>query len=177
LRTSTPGLATVWVDLEPRSLELTPAQVAEYLEETGASSAIRQAWARAGPARRWRETYAKHAKTFVRLGEATADASWATPTGAPLELVPELDPTALRAGDVLPVRLLRRGVPVPAFPLGWVGEGGRHGELTATDAEGRARLPVPRPGRWLVRGTDLRPSTRKGTEWESDFVTLTLRVR
>ena len=44
-------------------------------------------------------------KTFVRVGESGADRSWEQPVGIALEIVPAKDPTALRAGDELTVRL------------------------------------------------------------------------
>jgi hypothetical protein len=39
----------------------------------------------------------------------------------------------------------------------------------------RHRLPFG--GRWLLRGTDLRPSATRPDSWESRFVTLTLEAR
>lgn len=94
-----PGIATVWVELAPKSLDLTPDQVKEYLDEIGASPEIRRAYEAAPEPRRWREVYAKHAKTFVRVGQPQEDRSWAEPVGMDLEIVPEKDPSTLKAGD------------------------------------------------------------------------------
>ncbi len=171
------GVATLAVSLRPKSIELKPEQVAEYLDEIGAPEPVRHAWAETKEPKRWREVYTKHAKTFVRVGEPVADRSWAEPLGLVLEIVPEKDPTALKAGDELPVRLLRKGKPVPGFPLGLVHEGDAQGTLRTTDAAGRAVLHLDRAGRWLLRATDLRPSSRKDASWESDFTTATLEVR
>jgi len=177
VRLPRPGVAALWVELAPKALELTPEQVEEYLAEIGASPAIRSAWGEAGPGRRWREVYSKHAKTYVRVGEPGSDRSWAEPCGLGLEIVPEADPTALRAGGELPVRILRDGKPFPSFPVGLVREGEAQGILQTTDAEGRTTFHLDKAGRWLLRGTDLRRSAKPGTEWESDFSTLTLDVR
>ena len=57
----------------------------------------------------WQETYAKHAKTFVRVWRSEGDRSWAEPVGLRLEFVLEVDPTALKNGDEIVVRLLRNG--------------------------------------------------------------------
>jgi hypothetical protein len=35
---------------------------------------------------------------------------------------------------------------------------------------------LDKAGRWLLRGTDLRESTKKDIDWESDFTTLTIEV-
>jgi len=176
-RLADPGVATLWVELAPKSIELKPAQVTEYLDEIGASAEVRKVWNEGGKERHWRELYSKHAKTFARVGDPGADRSWAEPAGMALEIVPEKDPTALRPGDELPVRLLQDGKPLANFPLGLVGEKDKQGLLRTTDAEGRVTFTLARAGRWLVRATQLRRSSKPGTDWESDFTTVTLEVR
>ncbi len=175
-RLATEGVAVCWVELKPRALELTPAQVEEYFAEINATPAIRQAWATAGKARRWRESYTKHAKTFVRVGAPADDRSWAEPVGLAFEIVPERDPTTLRVGDELPVRVLQDGAPLADFPLGLEHAGSGHGVFQQTDAQGRVSFKLARAGRWLLYGTELRPSTKPETEWESDFTTLTIEL-
>lgn len=171
------GVATIWVKLKPRSLELTPKQVEEYLAEIDAIPAVRQAWANAISPKRWREIYVKHAKTFVGVGETGADRSWAEPVGISLEIVPEKNPTALRAGDELPVRVLKDGAPLGNFAVGIVRTGKSHGQFRKTDAEGRVVFKLTRAGKWMLRGTELRQSTKPDNEWESDFTTLAVEVR
>lgn len=175
-RPSEPGVAALWVELAPKSIELKPDQVQEYLDEIGASPEIRRAWAESLEPRRWRESYVKHAKTYVRVGQPAEDRSWAEPVGMALEIVPEKDPTALRPGDGLPVRLLRDGKPLASFSVGLVHEGDADGNLATTDATGRATFRLDRAGRWLLRATDLRRSSKTDTDWESDFTTVTLSV-
>lgn len=172
-----PGVATLWVELAPKSIDLTADQVKEYLDEIGASEALRRQWAEMQVPRHWRELYSKHAKTYVRVGEPADDRSWAEPAGMALEILPEKDPTALRSGEDLPVRVLRNGQPAAAFAVGLLGPGNAHGILKITDGEGRAAFPIARVGRWLLRATDVRRSTRPEADWESDFATLTFEVR
>ena len=173
---SKPGIATLWVGLAPKSIELKPDEVKEYLDEIGAPEAVRRAWSEQNP-KRWRELYTKHAKTFVRVGVPEGDRSWAEPVGLALEIVPEKDPTALRPGEDLPLRVLLRGKPVPSFAVGLVREGETHGLLKTTDEQGRVAFPVAKAGRWLLRATDVRRSSRPDADWESDFATLTFEVR
>lgn len=175
-RLATEGVAVCWVELKPRALELTPKQVAEYFAEINASRAVRRAWAEAAQPRRWRESYTKHAKTFVRVGAPTDDRSWGEPVGMAFEIVPERDPTTLRAGDELPVRVLKDGAPLPDFPLGLVHAGGGHGVFQQTDAQGRVTFKLAQAGRWLLYGTELRPAAKPELEWESDFTTLTIEL-
>ncbi len=172
-----PGVATVAVELKARALELTAPQVAEYLTEIGASESVRQAWRAAG-GKRWHETYTKHAKTFVRVGDE-ADRGWAEPSGLAFELVPDADPTTLTAGQSLAVRLLRDGKPLPGLAVGLVRGGEPQGELKTTDADGRVVFHFAKRGRYLLRATDLRPDPQgpEGEAWSSDFTTLSLEVR
>ena len=170
------GIATIWVRLKPRTLELKLEQVREYLAEIGAPDSIRALYAPSAPPRRWREQYTKYAKTIVAVGSAR-DSTWTTPAGLGLELVPVSDPTRLFVGDTLVVRVLRAGVPAANFPIGDVGEGEQANRLTQTNDAGVARLVATKAGRWLLRGTDLRRAVSDTTiDWRSEFTTLTLFV-
>lgn len=170
------GVAAFWVEFPPKEIELKPEQVKEYLEEIGASAALLKEWAEMKPPR-WRESYSKHQKTFVRVGTPpVADHSWSEPVGIALEIVPEQDPTAVRAGGEFSVRVLRNGKPFPDFPLNAVVGGDSKGETQKTDSAGRVTFRLGKAGRWLLRGTVVRQSTRAEADWESDFTTLTLDV-
>jgi uncharacterized GH25 family protein len=170
------GVATFWVKLPPRSIELKPAEVKEYLDEVDAPEALRKQWAEMRE-QRWRESYTKHPKTFARVGDPSSDRSWAEPAGMFLEIVPEKDPTGLKSGDDFPVRVLKEGKPFGGFSLNAVSAGDKKGETRKTDADGRVMFRVGTAGRWLLRGTDIRKSNQPGTDWESDFTTLTLEVK
>ena len=177
-----PGVASLGIELQPRTLVLEPRLIDEYLTEIDASDAIRAAWKSLGDKQKWTESYTKHAMTFVRIAPARsdsvwiADKSWTRPLGLALEIVPERDPTALRAGDTLIVRVLRHGAPVAGFSVGAIREGRSKATFFHTNAAGRASVIVDADGRWLLNGTSLRRSTSGATVWESDFVTATVHV-
>ncbi len=170
------GLGTLWVELLPRTLELEPSDVREYLAEIGAPADVTRRWEASPPPHRWRESYRKHTKTFVVVGAPAGDATWSVPVGMALELVPGKDPAGLKKGDVLTVRLLRNGQPAAGLGVGLVGEGSKDAVLRTTDASGQVSFDLTRSGRWLLRATDLRPSTEKDHDWDSDFATLTFSV-
>jgi uncharacterized GH25 family protein len=171
------GVATCWVELEPKALELTPKQVKEYLDEIDAPAAVRKEWVTAQEPRHWRELYTKHAKTFIKVGDGLAGSSWAEPVGMSLEIVPESDPTAIRGRSEFVVRVLEKGLPLSNFSVGLVREGSHKGQIRKTDNEGRVRFRLATAGRWLFRGTKLRKGTQTGIDWESDFTTLTVNVK
>jgi uncharacterized GH25 family protein len=171
------GVATIWVKLPPKSIELKEAEVQEYLDEIAAPESVRKEWAEMKKPRRWRELYTKHPKTFVRVGAPPeSDRSWAEPIGQELEIIPEKDPTGLRVGDELPVRVLKGGAPHKDFALNAVAGGETKSQTLKTDSEGRVVFRFDKAGQWLLRGTDVRKSTKPDTDWESDFTTLTLAV-
>lgn len=174
--TATPsaaGVAVAWAETKPRTLTIEPQELHHYLEEIGALETVGREWeARGRP--EWRESYVKIAKAILRVGGGE-DASWGEPLGLALELVPEADPTRLRPGETLPVRLLLAGHPVADLAIGALGAGAR-ATLTRTDAEGRARVIIDRSGPWLLRATLIRPPATAEAPWQSHFTTLTLHV-
>jgi uncharacterized GH25 family protein len=169
---SAAGIAALWVESRPRTLSLGTAEVEEYLDEIGAPATVRARWK---PGQRWKETYRKMAKTFVRVGEPGTDRSWAEPVGMELEIVAEEDPTAVRAGSPLPLRVLRGGKGLAGFSVGAAGAG--RSSMRTTDADGRVSLTLDEAGPWLIKGTLLEESRATDTDWESLFTTLTVSVR
>jgi hypothetical protein len=168
---ASPGVAALWFESRPRTLDLKDDQVEEYLKEIGAWETVGAEWRRAGR-KPWRETYVKCAKTFVGVGHAQGDRSWATPVGLALELVPDSDPTTIRAGESLRLKLLRNGTAVAGQPVAAQRAGGEP-VLRQTDAEGGVLFALDHAGPWLVKATDIRRGARDG-EWESWFTTLTV---
>jgi uncharacterized GH25 family protein len=172
------GIGTIAIELAPKTLVLEPKLINEYYDEIHASPAIRAQWDSIPSPKQWRESYVKHATSFVRVGSPAYDTTWALPLGLGLEIIPERDPTALVAGQTLRVRVLRRGIPLGGFQVGARREGAPESSdvFVATDGTGRATIALPREGRWLLFGTDLRRARESGLEWRSDFVTTTIGV-
>lgn len=169
-----PGVATLALALAPKRLTLDEAHVAEYLEEIGMAESILPMWRALPKSRRWAETYRKLAKTFVRVGAPELqDASGQEPVGLPLEIVPGSDPTALRAGDALVVRLLKDGAAAPGLAIAAVHDGRR--TLAVADAAGRATFTLSAAGAWMFAATELR--RRPDGEWDSDFTTMVVAVK
>jgi uncharacterized GH25 family protein len=169
------GVAAVGVSSKEREITLTPAEVEEYFAEIQPSESVRSAWAASG-ASEWRESYRKHAVSHVRVGEGAGDASFNEPLGLALEIVPQADPTGLQAGSHLAVQVLLAGEPLAGLALDLVAEGGKAMASATTDGEGRAHVAVPSAGRWMIRGTYVRPPASAGGTWDSDFATLTFQA-
>lgn len=170
------GIAALWIKLPSRTLELKPEQVKMFNKEVNAPEALQKEYDDMPEPKRWRGTSTKHPKTFVRVGDAKNDTSWKEPVGLFLEIVPEKDPTALRASDEFPVRVLRDGVPFAGFPLNAVTAGDKEGQAQKTDANGRATFKLNRAGRWLLKGVEARKSSAPDMHFEARSATLTFEV-
>ncbi len=170
-------IAQCWVQTEAFDVEVPRPLVPVYLREIAASDSVRRAWAeQAQQGLPWQERYTKHAR--ISLEQPVAAAAPATPP-PPMALDIEIDidiEAPLRAGETLRFRMLRDGRPLANQAVELRGEMSRFGVWRQTDAEGRARVPVPFPGRWLLRATELRPLADRPGHWESRFVTHTFTV-
>lgn len=165
------GGAVAWVETRPRTLKLTAEQLSHYLEEVGAGETLRQEWRKSGLST-WRESYVKLAKTVFRVGDASGDRGWAEPLGLDLEIVPDTDPSALRSGDTLSLRLLWRGQPSAGMSVG-AATRGRSLALLKTDGEGRVSFAIDADGPWLIRATRIERASLPDADWRSWFTTLT----
>jgi len=186
------GVATAYVVLRPRTITLKPHQVRHYLQEIGASDSLQAAWNKPSKTMRWRETYAKHAKSLLCVASSpndvgsivAADTAFSKPIGQVLELVPLANPLLLKAGDTLLVKVLFNKQPLVGVSVGAAHEGSTKGVLVKTNAEGVANIVLRKSGVWLVRCTHLRPASESGTDagndgessFESDFATLTFKL-
>src|SRR6266849_6372965 len=66
-RPTASGVAVLWVESRPRTLDLKNAEVEHYLKEIGAWETAGAEWNRAGR-KPWRETYVKFSKSHVSVG-------------------------------------------------------------------------------------------------------------
>lgn len=182
LRTGRPVSPAVsvscWARLVPIDITIDDPTVDLYLDEVQALPPVRERWA-ALKARgvRWQETYVKHARIELDgEGDAAAVATPALPALG-LDLRMEAERRPLRAGDTVRFQLLRDGQPLAGQPLQLVGDGSGVGVWRRSDAEGRLEMRLPAAGRWLLRGTALRPAPDGSDRWDSRFVTLAFEVK
>ncbi|GAB4037784.1 MAG: hypothetical protein Fur0014_05870 [Rubrivivax sp.] len=164
-----------WVQWVPIEIEIDDATVAVYLDEVRAPPAVRERWA-ALKARgvRWQETYVKHAR-IETAGPGVAAHSAQAVEGLGLDARLETAERPLRAGQRLSFQVLRDGRPLAGLPVELVGDAAPAGIWRTTDADGRIEAALPQAGRWILRGTDLRPAA--DDRWDSRFLTLAFEVQ
>jgi uncharacterized GH25 family protein len=170
------GTAVVFVTLQPNAIDLEPSEVDDYFDEIGAPEALRRSWEQEGPDAKFHETYTKHAKTFVRMGDSEGeDNTCLRPVGQMIELVPQRDPTTLAVGDSLVVKATGKSHDeMESFAVTIVC--GKTGEshMLRTNKSGFVVFEITDEGWWLVKGTELRHKA-DGT-FDSDFTTMTFFV-
>ncbi|MDQ7031814.1 MAG: DUF4198 domain-containing protein, partial [Desulfonauticus sp.] len=99
--------------------------------------------------------YIKSVKLFLRVGRKVSN-SYKKVFGYPIEIVPQKDPTLLKVGENLPLRVLYYGKPlnnVTVFAIydGYkTAEKGMYPIKTKTDRNGVANVKLDRPGKWLI---------------------------
>lgn len=132
-----------------------------------------------------RERYSRYGKTLIRVGKGGSAVHVARPMGLKIELVPQVDPTAVRVGSTLRFRLLLDGKPAPNALVGGISATSKSTPeswpLTArTDANGDVEFKLNEPGPWLIRA--VRTGRRTGetgelaADWESYWASLSFQL-
>ncbi len=162
---------TCFVQLQPFDIDLPADKIEIYFKEIRPSDAALAAWAdlkaRGLP---FKERYTKSAR--IDIG---ADAS-SQPTGTAMDALRVSPRGALTVGTEAVFQVLRDGKPLPDFPVELINERSPIGLWNRTDADGRIRAKLPLPGRWLLRGTELKLAESDATRWESQFITYAFEV-
>ncbi len=191
-RPATAGQYVIAISIHPRSVRESADGFRRYLDAEGATAA-RQRVEREGlldgkdsVTRR----YAKYAKALVQVGAGGARA-FDRPAGHVIEFVPLRDPTSLRMGDTLELRLLFRGAPLAGIPVhadvvdlgadrdatssnAHADHGGATAPSTYTpDARGIVRVPLVRRGMWSIRTIHVTQAVAgSGADWDTHWGTL-----
>jgi hypothetical protein len=119
----------------------------------------------------WHERYVKHAR--IELDAAVA----AQPSAMDFDVLLDSHGQAPQVGRPLSQQVLRDSQALPGFNVELRSERTRFGIWRRTDAQGRVEFAPPLPGRWILRGVDLRLSSECPDSFDSRFVTLAFQVR
>jgi hypothetical protein len=173
-----PGIAVFVVTLRRMPLEIPAERVERHLRSLYASDDLRAEWRTFPAGRGWREWHTERLKTFVRVGQPGAeDHSWARAAPAGLDIVPESDPTALRAGQDFAVRVLADGGARAGCIVAFESQDQSREHVATTDESGRATASLDSAGIWLVQAIDVHRAASPQSDWQSDVVAMTVGVQ
>jgi Domain of unknown function (DUF4198) len=174
-----PGVALVAVGLKPSIMQMSAEELGVELRKLHMGRPFQdEVKARVGE-RRARVGMRTHAKVFVRVGlPVEADRDWERAMGTELELVPGQNPTSLRAGSSIRVKVWHRGAAVPQVAVNFRTVDGSQQHVAYTDAEGWAEANLGVAGTWLVDGSILQfPSDSGELDLAIEQATLTIEVQ
>lgn len=163
----------------PNFIELDPAKFDAYLTEEGLNDVIKWREEHSESAKPGKERYTKYAKSLLVSGAPNDFFNHVV--GYPIEIVPEGDPYSLKAGGVLPVKVLFRGKPAADLQIetAWAGKNGKKTAVAGrTGPDGRLTVSLPSAGKWRIHTIKMeRCAEPSVADWESHWASLTFELR
>lgn len=181
LRPKEVGTTLVAYQSDHAFVELEPAKYAEYLKLEGLDDIAAERAQRGELELPGRDSYARYDKCLLTVGGADAPRDgFERVLGLPLELVLTTDPRALGPDEPLTALLVFEGRPLANRQLKLIALDAPHTiTLARTDAEGRARLTPPAPGRYALFAVHQRrttPDQKLPGDWQGFFASFSFEV-
>ncbi len=179
-----PGTYVVGVSTKPKIIELSADAFEEYLKHDGIVDVLKARQDAKAPRSSVRERYSKHVRTILQVGATQTD-DFSRPLGYPTEILLQTNPAALKVGDTLSFKALRKGQPMKGQLVyasfdGFHGHSPDGGHINAvrlrTDEAGMGSFKISRPGKWYVTLINMQKVTGDA-DYESNWSTVTFEVR
>ena len=172
--TPKPGTTLIGYQSNRDFVSLQIDKFTKYLQEEGMEYILPQLKARGETYTQAKEYYVRCAKTLVQNGALTNDDIYRVRLGYTLEIVPEVNPNGLKAGEELAMQLFYEGVPI---------EGVRIRAFTKdqptitidnrTDSKGRVKFILPSRALWLIKAVHMVPvKNDPKADWQSYWASL-----
>lgn len=180
----TPGAYLIVMTIKPRFIEIKPPDFATYLKHEGLERIVAER-AKAGESERpGLERYSRYAKAVLRTGDGPAD-HVTRPFGLRAELLPLSDPSTLRVGQSLTLRLLADGKPVSDALIGGIYAASKGAPddwplKARTKQNGEVSFVLEQAGAWLFRSVHMTRAPDPGSpaaDWESAWASLAFEIR
>ena len=173
------GLAILTASTIPSFIELEAAKFRSYLEHENLTETIKWREAYGEASKPGRERYSKYVKSIILAGKG--DEYYREKTGLVIEIVPEVDPYSVRAGESLPVQVLYKGKPAVdvAVESAWLEKGKAKTKVVGrTDSNGRVNVPLEAIGPHRLHAIVMeRYADSKVADWESFWASLTFEIQ
>ena len=183
---STPGTYVGVFAIKPRVGEKSGAIFEEHLRHQGLDEIARERAAKNETSLAVRERYARYGKTLLEVGSGGDDTAATRALGLKIELVPLSNPTRLRPGAALRVRLLLDGRPAANALVGAINAGAKVAAddwplKGRTDANGEVVFKLTDRGPWLIRAVRMERRTGEtgsdAADWETYWASLTFSMQ
>jgi uncharacterized GH25 family protein len=165
----------------PSYIEIEPKLFDEYIKAEGYQNVIQMRTEKGNQDQPGREKYIRFLKCFVQVGASPTD-NFSKSLGQKIELIPLENPYSKRIGSQLSVRVLFDDKPLPGARVmatydTFSKEHDVYAHTVQTDADGIARIPIDKPGLWLVRANHMLPlQDDPKADWESYWTNFTFYV-
>lgn len=179
IQTLAAGTYLVGASTKPREIDLKAAEFNDYLQHDGIPDTLAERRRDRELGKDIRERYSKHVRAIFQVGEKLTD-DYKLPLGYPVEIIPQENPYALKAGQTLTVLCTREGQPLgnQFVMAGWESLAGRMQSMTTrTDQNGLAHFKLRGPGKWYVKLIQMSKLTDEKLNYESKWATLTFAIR
>lgn len=163
-----------------REIDLKAKDFNGYLEEDGIPDVLAERKRSKELNKDVRERYSKHVKTIFQVNSKLSD-SYKTTLGYPVEIVPQNNPYALKAGDTFKFLCLKDSKPlINQFVMS--GHEDKNGKLIVgtnvrTDKNGIATIKLDAAGKWYVKFIQMQKIKEPKLDYESKWATLTFEIR
>lgn len=178
-QTGDSGTYVVGVSTKPREIELKAADFNDYLSHDGIPDTLAERRREKQLNKDVRERYSKHVRALFQVGDKLSD-EYRQPLGYPVEIIPQQNPYALRAGQLLEVLCTLDGSPI-GNQFVMVGRERVDGKLsqftTRSDTKGIARVRLSGPGKWFVKFIHMTKLNDPTLDYESKWASLTFEVK
>jgi uncharacterized GH25 family protein len=178
-RPKEPGTYVIAYRSKPSSVSLPADKFEAYLKEKGLEKIIGKRAESGQSERPGSEIYSRSAKAFLRCGDASTPDAAKKDLSFRVEIIPDADPAALRAGESFGLVVKSEGKPLENALIEARTPDHTTIKLTArTDSAGHASFTLPHAGMWIIDTVDMLPAALdSGADWESIWASLAFEVR
>lgn len=177
IQTKDAGTYLVGASTKPREIDLKAADFNDYLKHDGIPDTLAERQRTKELNKDVRERYSKHVRAVFQVGDRLTD-DYKQPLGYPVEIIPQQNPYALKAGHTITVLCTLEGKPLAnQFVMaGWESRDGKP-LATRSDRNGLARFKLKAAGKWYVKLIHMTPVAEPQLNYESRWATLTFEIR
>ena len=174
-----PGLYIALYESRFFTTEVEGAKFESYVVDEGLDAVGKERAKRGETGQPTRERFSRCAKAFLLVGsDPKVGASVDKPLGCPLEIFPDKNPYAMKAGEELPVHVVLRGKPAADILVAALDPASAQNPIKVrADKQGRAKLKLPRAGFWLIKAVHAeRAPEDTDVSWQSWWASMTFEL-